>query len=161
MIRYGNNDYVLHRETHNGSTYAYLCDGSFTQSKPRRAHYVGYIFYGGQIVEVWSYNFRPLLIVLAILMIVGAFALSYTQTRDVYFQACFAEAPLLKDGTLYCNVVNKADFEVTVTFTDGENVSTANILQPGDTLPYTSINFIPTEIVYNQQYSFPLEVRYD
>ena len=162
MIKYRGEDYVLYTTPHNKTVSGYLCDGVYRLSKPKHAKYRGYIQYGETVIEIYVTSIRGLV---RLVLIVGICVLAYHglhSTHDtVYYKVSFAESPKYVDGMLYCTVVNVSNREIVVRFVNEEEESIAALLQPGDTLPYIELNFVPTHIVYDDKYPFKLEVQYE
>ena len=102
-----------------------------------------------------------LVLVLLLAVLVAIAILLWPRYEYIDYQVTFAERPVLRDGIIYCNVINEADIEVTVQFLDDGNKSSIYHLQPGGTLPYIHIDFVPTTIRYNGRSDFQLEVQND
>lgn len=162
MIEFDGAEYEINHAKWNGPVQAYLVDGKYTYIRPVGKVYVGYITTPRGLLEVWRSKYPVKYIVVAVLFVVACLVSNHIQPDVQYYRASFAEAPVYRDGTLYCTVVNVADREVTVQFLGaGGEQSALTLLRPGDTIPTIELDFIPTVIQYDQKYSFELEVQYD
>lgn len=163
MIEYCGQQYEVHSMPHNKFVKGYLKDGVFKHKKPLTAKCLGYIQDGDGVIEI--YKSRMLLIrLLVCAAIIGLcfFHWQVSRVTTIEYKTSFAEFPVYEEGVLYCSVVNVSDIEVTVTFQDDfGNKSITTSLRPGDTIPYLELDFVPTQIVYDNQYSFKLEAQYD
>ena len=146
---------------HNLQTEGYLIDGVYTISQPTKGKCKGYIRTDAGIIEVYKTSVHWLLVPV-FLILIATFASMYASTsRTEYYRVSFDAAPLYTGGNIYCTVVNVANMNIEIKFSDEENTSITTLLRPGETLPYIELTFIPTVIVFNDKYTFSLEVRYD
>ena len=160
MIYWQGKLYKLITMQYNGVVYGYLLDGILLSSPPKRAVTRGHIVTEDGVIIVLGRSVRPLVAFLLGVLIILC-VLCWPRTESLYYQVTFSEKPLLREGLLYCNVINEADIEVTVQFLDSSNKSIIYTLSPGQTLPYIYVDFVPDTIRYNGSSDFQLEVRYD
>lgn len=160
MILWCGTNYKLIPGTYNGTIYGYLVDGKLRDTQPRWTFVKGHILTPQGVIIVLARKCKLAFITLGVSLAVFLLAL-IPYPVDVYYQVTFEPQPLLRNETLYCNVVNEDIFQVTVQFSDGTNNTMTYELEPGDTLPYVLVEFVPTVIRYNNQHEFPLEVRLD
>ncbi len=162
MVRFDGEKYPLHESMWGGEFVGYLCNGKYQYEQPIRLNYKGYIVTPEGVVAVYKSGF-PWGCLPAVLLVVAMFiCVSNKKPINSYYPVSFAESPVLEDGVLYCSVVNVSERELTVNFTDNAgHDSMLTLLRPGETLPTAPVDFVPTAIVYDQQYQFELEVQYD
>ena len=163
MIEFNGKPHTLYTAKHNSIPDAYLVDGKLTNKGPHNYSYMGYIRDGSLIIEVYQKRHAwllPCIVLLLFLDVLLAWYLAPTETE--LYPASFASAPIYQNNTLYCYVVNVSDREITVSFVDGfghESIST--LLRPQETLPYITLDFVPSHIVYDGNYYFKLEAQYE
>lgn len=87
--------------------------------------------------------------------------LMHTSSQVEYFQVCFAETPIMENGVLYCNIWNPDDLDVYVVFRSQEHTTAPYVVEAGDYLPYVHLDFVPTELIYNSEFIYSLEVFHD
>ena len=93
------------------------------------------------------------------ILFIASILLVWPRQETIYYQVTFSAYPFYMNNTLYCNVVNEANIAVTVRFISDTEKSELFTLEPGDTLPYVYLDFIPYAILYNGTDEFPLEVQ--
>ena len=160
MIYWYGKYYPLITSPYNGSVLGYLLDGILLHSMPKGTKVRGHITTEDGVVIVLGRDMR----IVAALLLVAAIVLTivlWPRYEYVYFQVTYAEKPWMENGVLYCNVVNETDIDVTVQFLNATSKTAIYTLEPGDTLPYISIDFTPTTIRYNGEFDFLLEVQND
>lgn len=160
MIYWQGRNYPLVPREYNGKVCGWLLDGILQATLPRGVIIRGHIVTEHGVIVVVRRDFRwgIALLVLTISALVIAL---WPRYEYLYYQVAFAESPVYRDGTLYCNVVNVADMDVTVQFIGSASKTGMYQLSPGETLPYIYIDFVPEVIRYNGDFDFPLEVRSD
>ena len=160
MIYWHGKGYQLVTHPYNGPVLGYLLDGVLVERQPKRTKVKGHILTEDGAVIVLGRDLRVVLVLLLAVLVAIAILL-WPRYEYIDYQVTFAEWPVLRDGIIYCNVINEADIEVTVQFLGDDNKSSIYHLQPGDTLPYIHIDFVPTTIRYNGRSDFQLEVQND
>lgn len=159
MIYWCGKKYELIPRQYNGKVLGYLWDGVLTITAPKRAVVKGHIVTADGVIIILGRDVRYVLV--GIILLAALVIVFWPKQKYTYYQATFAERPLLVEGVLFCNVVNEAESQVTVQFINAHNKSMSYVLEPGETLPYIHIDFVPEVIRYNGDYDFPLEVRSD
>lgn len=161
MIYWMHKRYHLISAPYNGDHLGFLIDGKLCHSLPRSAVYSGYIRTPLGVVLVYRRSQLPLFLALLVVAIVAISVSLWPTTEYEYFQVTYEESPRYSDNTLYCNVINEADRPVTVQFIHDKQKSFLYELQPGETLPYITIEFAPSTIRYDNYHDFKLEVQCD
>lgn len=160
MIYWRGKYYPLVEAAYNGAVYGYLCGGQVCTKPPSHSKPFGYIQTPSGVVVICKRDKRPFFVGVVVLLLTVIYLL-YPRVEYSYYQVAFEESPVWENNTLYCNVVNVAEREVSVQFVGENQVSIVYYLEPGDTLPTVQISFIPTAIRYGGSYDFSLEVQYD
>lgn len=160
MIYWQGKRYVLNPNQYNGKVFGYLWEGILVDTPPRNSIIKGHIVTDNGVIIVLRRDIRlPLILALVIVLMLSV--MLWPRHELVYYQVTFSERPVLSEGVLYCNIINEADIQVTVQFLNSFSKSMVYTLNPGDTLPYIYIDFVPEVIRYNGNSDFPLEVRSD
>lgn len=145
---------------YNGEVYAYLLGGRVLFQMPEHTQQAGYLQTPDGVVVLLRRRKSPWLITVVVVSLLLT-ALVYPRYEYRYYPVCFAECPSMEEGVLYCNVLNEAEQVVTVQFLGEGKSSMVYTLQPKETLPYVSLNFVPDTIRYGGCYDFSLEVSDD
>lgn len=160
MIYWQGKRYELIQLPYNGEVAGYLLDGFLRRQRPKSTLVRGHILTDEGVIVILRRDIRLPLCLLAGVLLLAAVVLWPRYTVE-YYQATFAEKPVLAEGVLYCNVLNESDCVITVQFLNDSNKSMIHTLEPGDALPYLHIDFVPTIIRYNESHNFQLEVQSD
>lgn len=163
MVDYHGQKYHIYESHYNGTPDGYFCNGNDYTEAPTNKSYRGYIIVDGRVISVYRDKVTAPVLLLAFTLLMSLAIIFYqgSLTSNEEYRVSFASYPVYREGTLYCNVVNVSDIDVTVSFTDGVSFSITSLLYPGETIPYIELDFTPTYIVYGGVYKFPLEVKHD
>lgn len=145
---------------YNGVALGYLLDGLLITSPPKGTKVTGHIVTDEGVIIILGREMR-FIIAIVLIAVAAVTIVLWPRYEYSYYQVTFSEHPVMRDSTLYCNVVNEADRTVTVQFLSHESKTTIYTLEPGETLPYIYVDFTPDVIRYNGKSDFPLEVQND
>lgn len=161
MVKYNGSYYNPITRPYNGQIDGILLGNRNVYERPKHAKYVGYFKCSEGTILVYARR-KPwwLLLPLSIVLLITAYIYTHPQVETVYYEIRFDSTPTMLDRTLYCNVYNVAEKEVTVQFYGvGGDKSKVYLIKPQSALLYVDLDFIPSYICYDDTYFYALEVN--
>lgn len=159
MYEYDGKAYHVKRMPYSGKPAAYVVNGVTMFTRPTGKVYVGYIQCDGDVIAIYRSSYKAYLFLLLVPPLIALVAMATNRTQVVEYQVSFAQFPFYSDGVLECAVVNVSDVPYSVQFTDGFYTTSPYVVEPGETLFQVEVDFAPTQIIFDGEYKFELEVR--